>query len=206
MKELKNYLVENTEDVQEGIISDAISLIGFRNISGEELLQGILSMYDYIVDKDNMDLFYQDYPAKQRIFWKNLYKLYQHQAWSIVDVPNYVDYGDDDDDDASKKQNRLQRNRFQKQNDFINSCFPSIGELIKVTPEFRRHLRQFINNSRNNDLDLKPSQPEYMMLIPDEVKDCAYIITINRTTGLLARIFRAADKRYLIKILSEINR
>ena len=65
MKDLTSYVQENME-VDEGLIKNAISLLEIKNIDPQELLNGILSMYDYICDKDDMDLFYQDMPFKQR--------------------------------------------------------------------------------------------------------------------------------------------
>lgn len=174
MKNLHNY-IEEQESVNEGLIMNSLTLKKLKNIDPDHFLEGLLNMYDYIVDEDNMDLFYQDYPMSERLLWKNLYELYQKKVWSIVDV-------------------NLRNPNTKK---WLEESFPSHNELIKVTVDFRRNLRKFIKESRNNKLEIKASEPESMLTVLDNVNNKIYIITINRTTGALRRIFRAIDKKYL---------
>lgn len=83
MKELREHL---NESLNEGLISSSISLIQIKNMEPQYLLSGILNMYDYICDEEDIKNFYLDYPVKERVFWKNLYKLYTKNIWSIFDI------------------------------------------------------------------------------------------------------------------------
>lgn len=192
---LKKTIFDNIVD--ESFIKSTLSLANLIKIDPAELLEGILGMYDYIVDKDDIKLFYQDMKTSDIILWKNMYELYQKQLWSIIDVPVCIENGTSEEDNLSYNDERCAK--------FIKESFPSYNELIKVTPQFRRNLRFFINNSRNQELNIKPSAPEYIMLISDEVKNCSYILTINRQTGLLSRFLKSTDRNYLIKAFSKLS-
>ena len=183
MKNLAEYISTQDINVNEGLIKSGISLITLNKINPEHLLEGILNMYDYIVDNDNMELFYQDFPVKEQVLWKNLYELYSKKVWSIIDV-------DTNNEQISS---------------WVEDSFPQRNELIDVTTNFRRHLRKFIKESKNNNLNIKPSEPDKMMIIDDKVNSKSYIVTINRTTGILSRLIRGVDKKYLEKAFSKLN-
>ena len=212
MYTLSNYLQKNisTNIIEEGLFKEAISLVNLKSMNSSHLLEGILDMYDYIVDEDDIKLFFQDMPTKEVFLWKNLYELYKKGIWTIFDVDCSLDdirgraenIEDDSDNQRSKP--------YRKSNDdvikFIRESFNGqYGVLIKVTPAFRRNLRNLINQSRNSKLDIKPSAPESMMVIQDDVKKKVFILTINRVTGLFKRILRATDKKYLEYAFSKLG-
>lgn len=190
MKELKEYIVvdqvNDQSDINEGFLANGISKIILNKISQQELLDGILNMYDYIVDKDDIKLFLQDFPLKERVFWKNLYDLQQKKVWSIIDVDgNYED---------------------------LKSMIPEFNQIVDITVPFRRELRQIIKQSRNTELDLKPSEPKSMMAVQDNLlkdstkkKNKVYVFTINRVTGPLKRLFRAIDAKFLEHVFKKIG-
>lgn len=177
MESLQQY-IQDTEVINEGFLMNAATKRTMRNMSSKDLYTGILNMYDYIVDNDDIKLFYQDFPMKERLFWKNLYDLYQKQVWSIFDV----------DGDS----------------EVLNSVVPTHGSVVKVTPDFRRKLRQLLNDSRNTELDIKPSAPQNVMKVYDKQLDKNYVFTINRTTGWRA-IFRPIDAKFLEEIFNKIG-
>ena len=213
----------NSQKVDEGLFKNAVSLIQLRKVSSQELLTGIMNMYDYICDGDNMDLFFQDMPTLERTLWKNLYELYQKKVWSIIDFSAKTF------NNTPKRPNRAVRNNADdEESEFANdSDFEDIGsdldtgsdlasdifteldleenKLTKVTPQFRRALRNIIKQSKNPDIDLKPSEPDSILPIYDEQFDKGYFITLNRTTGLLNRLFRKADHKFLEKAFSKLG-
>ena len=199
MKSIEIYINENTE-VDEGLLRDIISLAPLAKMSSEDLLNGVLSMYDYICDEDDIDLFYQDMPLGEVPLWKNLYKLYQNKAWSILDVNKY----------SVKKSVGYNRNKAEDDDDSDENLAEALdlepNVFVRITPEFRRSVRQIIQNSRNSKLDLKAGQIESVMLIQDEKLDKEYIITINRVSGFFKRMFRFADKRFLIKAFEKMGK
>lgn len=199
MKTIDSYIKENIE-IDEGIIRDVISLAPLAKMSSEDLLNGVLSMYDYICDDDDIDLFYQDMPLVEVPLWKNLYKLYQNKAWSILDVNKY----------SVKKSVGYNRNKAEDDDDSDENLAEALdlepNVFVRITPEFRRSVRQIIQNSRNSKLDLKAGQIESVMLIQDEKLDKEYIITINRVSSFFKRIFRFTDKRFLIKAFKKMGK
>lgn len=189
METLQKYIVNHmdSQEVNEGLLANGLSKIVLNKISPRDLLNGILNMYDYIADQDDIKLFLQDFPLKERQFWKNLYDLHQKKAWSIIDIDgNYED---------------------------IKSIVPEFNKMVNITVPFRRELRQIIKQCKNSELDLKPSEPKEMMAIQDNLlKDNSkqnnkiYVFTINRTTGALKRLFRAVDAKFLAKVFEKIGR
>ena len=177
MESLQQY-IQDSEVINEGFLMNTATKRTMKNMSSKDLYTGILNMYDYIVDNDDIKLFYQDFPMKERLFWKNLYDLYQKQVWSIFDV----------DGDS----------------EVLNSVVPTYGSVVKVNSEFRRKLRQLLNNSRNTELDIKPSAPQDVMKVYDKQLDKNYVFTINRITGWRA-IFRPIDAKFLEEIFNKIG-
>jgi hypothetical protein len=208
----------NSQNVDEGLFKNAVSLIQLRKVSSQDLLTGIMSMYDYICDGDDMDLFFQDMPLMERTLWKNLYELYQKKVWSIIDFSSKTF-------DSSNLQHRSQNIGTNKNGSDIDDAEADLGiktnsevakdifielhleenELTKVTPQFRRALRNIIKQSKNPDIDLKPSEPDSILPIYDEQFDKGYFITLNRTTGLINRLFRKADHKFLEKAFSKLG-
>ena len=170
---LKEYINPN---VNESVVGSAISMVQIRSMDSEYLLTGILNMYDYICDGDDMKYFYQDFPVKERVFWENLYKLYNKQVWSIFDI------GDSD----------------------VNELNLEPGE-VKITPEIRRNLRKMINSSKNNKLDVKPGQIKTMIFVDDKVNNSKVMLTINKRS-LFGRLLRMTDYKLLEKAFEKLSK
>lgn len=175
MKQLKEYIYEN---INEGIIKGVISLAFIKKISPEDLLNGILNMYEYICNNEDIELFFQDFQFKERVFWKNLYEMYTKKVWSIFDM--------NDNEDLSKL--GLQEN-----------------VITKISVEMRRNLRDIIKQSQNSTLDLKASEIESIIPITDPKDNKIYFITLNRTKGALNRVFRTADIKLFKTALMQIG-
>lgn len=124
---LKEYILECMDDnVNEGIIRNAISSAMLRSMDPEDVKTGLLNMYDYIVDGVEINKFYKDYPLRQRIFWKTLVKMYAENILGIFDC----------DVDSNSYLN-------------IKEVFSAELGVIEVTPELRRELRAIIKGSRS---------------------------------------------------------
>lgn len=179
---LKEYL-SSVDDklVNENFLMNAATKRTLNNMDPKDLYTGILNMYDYIVDEDDIKLFLKDFPVKERLFWNNLYNLYTKQVWTIFDV------------------------EIEQLNEFKESgLFPDWNVITTITPQFRRELRHIIKQSGNNKVDIKPSAPSDVMAVPDEVTKKIYIFTINRATGLRS-IFRPLDKKFLIEVFNKFG-
>ena len=72
MKDLYDYILNEGSNIDEGIVSNTMSLAIIKNLDEKEFIDGLLNMYDYICDEDDIELFYQDFPLKQRPLWKTL--------------------------------------------------------------------------------------------------------------------------------------
>lgn len=177
MKKLYTYI---QKDINEGLIKNAISLAGINKMTPEQLLNGILNMYDYICDEDDIDLFFEEYPTAEKIVWKNIYSLYEKKVWSMFDA-TYFNNGD------SESSNIVTELGLQE------------NQMTKITPELRRDLRKVIKESRNNKLDLKPSEIDQILPLYDNKYDKVYFITLNRTKGFFKKLFRKADINFLEK-------
>ena len=178
MISLQDYIYEN-ENINEGFLFNALTKRTVKNMNSKDLFTGILNMYDYIVDEDDIKLFLKDFPLKERAFWANLYNLYKNQVWSIFDVSI------NDIDSFSK-------------------LIPEFNKIVNITPEFRRELRQLIKQSKNEKLDLKPSMPSDIMAVKDDLTKSIYVFTINRTTGIKG-VFRPIDKKFLTEIFNKLG-
>lgn len=179
MISLKEYISNDSEKcVNEGFFMNALTKRTMKNMDSKELYTGILNMYDYIIDNDDIKMFYKDFPVKERLFWKNLYELYTNKVWSIFDVE-----GD---------------------SEVLKEILPTHGQLLDITPEFRRKLRQLIKDSSNSNLDIKPSDPKFVMKVYDKQLKKHYVFTINRATGIKG-MFRAIDAKFLEEIFNKIG-
>ena len=181
MKDLEQYLIEN-EYIEEGLVGSSASFIYIKRMDSKYLLNGILNMYEYIIDKGDIKLFYQDFPFKERPFWTNLYKLYEGKVWSIFDVT-----------------------KPESDNDPIKNCFDEENQLIKVTPEFRRQLRNIINGSSLKQDHLSAANVDKIMLIDDPQFNKRYIFTINKVQGMFRRMFKSIDIKFLEKLFEKIS-
>ena len=185
MKTIQEVLIEQNEQLNEGFLMNGISKITLNKLSQQELFDGILNMYDYIVEGDDIKLFLQDFPVKEQLFWKNLYDLNQKKVWSIIDVDSNYDE--------------------------LQTIVPEFNHFVDINVQFRRKLREIIKNSRNDKLELKASEPQELIAIRDNIIQSnnrtggkVYILTINRTTGLFKRLFRAIDAKFLKQIFEKL--
>ena len=175
MESLQQYIQDN-EVVNEGFLMNAVTKRTMKNMSSKDLYTGILNMYDYIVDNDDIKLFYQDFPMKERLFWKNLYDLYQKQVWSIFDV----------DGDS----------------EVLNSVVPTYGSVVKVNSEFRRKLRQLLNNSRNTSLNSFLISLKVLTNLSFMILSISLIISRRVFSALFRSSFCLVKKSYLVDTLS----
>jgi len=222
MKDLYTYIIES-EQIDEGLFKASIGLIYIKKMDPKYLLEGLLNMYNYIVDKSNIKLFYQDFPIKERPFWEFIYKLYEKKIWSIFDAPRedksfeyelqdlrdeLKDYEEEDDPRYKAKINQLKRQIAQKErsqnSDDITSCFTEENSLIDVTPEFRRKLHEIIKGSSNQE-EINSANVKKIMLVNDPQFDRRYIFTINKVQGIFRNMFRAVDIKMLEKLFEKIS-
>lgn len=163
------------EFINEAILKSTVAIFILNRLDAPKIASGIMNMYDYIVDEDDINLFLRDYPAKERILWSSLYKLYQNKVWSIIDVDKTV----------------------------IDEL--RISGKTKVTPEFRRDLRKYIKQSRNSKLDIQASAPEFLTSIYDSVNDTYYILTLNRSSSYVTAALQVADKKLISAMFDKIS-
>lgn len=182
MKELYTYLLEN-EQIDEGLFKSAMGMAYIKKMDSRYLLTGLLNMYEYIINKSDIKLFYEDFPVKERPFWTNIYKLYENKLWSIFDT---------------------QKNDSDNENN-IDSCFDGENELINVTPEFRRQLRNIIKDSSSSQDDLNANNVNKIMLINDPQFNKRYIFTINKIQGMFRKVLNLADTKMLEMMFKKIS-
>ena len=163
------------EFINEAILKSTVAIFILNRLDASKIASGIMNMYDYIVDEDDINLFLRDYPAKERILWSSLYKLYQNKVWSTIDVDKTV----------------------------IDEL--RISGKTKVTPEFRRDLRKYIKQSRNSKLDIQASAPEFLTSIYDSVNDTYYILTLNRSSSYVTAALQVADKKLISAMFDKIS-
>ncbi len=163
------------EFINEAILKSTVAIFILNRLDASKIASGIMNMYDYIVDEDDINLFLRDYPVKERILWSSLYKLYQNKVWSIIDVDKTV----------------------------IDEL--RISGKTKVTPEFRRDLRKYIKQSRNSKLDIQASAPEFLTSIYDSVNDTYYILTLNRSSSYVTAALQVADKKLISAMFDKIS-
>ena len=236
MKDLYTYITE--EQIDEGLFKSSIGFIYIKRMTPEYLLNGILNMYEYIIDKSDIKLFYEDFPLKERPFWTNLYKLYESKLWSIFDATkDSYDSTEDEDEiadlqfelqekkdllsketdkkeqmllsrqirDLERKINQINRSINKHESDNIESCFDEENELINVTPEFRRQLRNIIKDSSNPQDDLNSANVNKIMLINDPQFEKQYIFTINKVTGIFRKGLKLIDVKMIESLFKKIS-
>ena len=60
------------EFINEAILKSTVAIFILNRLDAPKIASGIMNMYDYIVDEDDINLFLRDYPAKERILWSSL--------------------------------------------------------------------------------------------------------------------------------------
>ena len=74
MIQLKEYLCNKQDEnvtINENFLLNSVTKRTLNKLDPKDLYTGILNMYDYIVDNDDIKLFLKDFPVKERLFWKN---------------------------------------------------------------------------------------------------------------------------------------
>ena len=229
MKDLYTYISENgfvsEEQVNEGLFKSSLGFAFIKKMDANYLLNGLLNMYEYIIGKSDIKLFYEDFPLKERPFWTNVYKLYESKIWSIYDTPKVdtsddekleelkgelKDYEEEDDGRYKIKISQLRRQISQLEKSLaanismVDQCFTGENQLIDVTPEFRRQLRTIIKDSANSQEDINANNVQKIMLINDPLFDKRYVFTINKILGLFRRAFKTVDVKMLEAMFMKI--
>lgn len=206
MRGLKQYIIEESESVEEGLIRNSISIALVKSIPVEDLMNGILSMYEYICDNKDIKLFYKDMPMKQRPLWKSLYDMYKQKLWSIYDISQstYKQYS------RNKIGNRRAYDDDEYEDEIFESSADNIEEyfeknkLCEVNVKSRRLIRNIMKKSRNRDSELDVSLIQEAVLIDDPLFPDRYLITLNKVTGVMRRLFKSVDVICLKSIFEKI--
>lgn len=199
--DLQDYIVDESYDfINEGIIMNLASMAAVKRMDSEKLLTGILNMYEYICAGDDIKKFYMDYPLKERIFWKNIYTLYQKKVFGIFDTTkNKLEWTDDTNLEGEEDP------EVKKTVNDINAEENENG-LIEVTPEVRRDLRQIMSGSRNSNSEISPADPVYLYIIDDPNNESIqYVFTINKQANLVRRIMNMGSQDFLIKLFKKMS-
>lgn len=227
MKNISQYIKHNTEPpVNEGLIRNVLSIGTLMRKSPEDLLTGILNMYDYVSNEDDIKKFFMDFPFRERPFWKNLFQLYSKGIFGIFDINSRM---------VDKLEEAMAEADDKKHTSEVDdeSVF-----MVKVTPKLRRILRQVISNSRvgdssyywdDDDLSNKrnrnkslevyearndekneftktsPSDPMYISIFEDPIKNQHYVFSINKQTNILRRIGNVGSVEFLKQLISKIT-
>lgn len=137
MKGITQYIKCNTDSsVNEGFIRNVLSIGTLARKSPEDLLTGVLNMYDYVCNNDDIKKFFMDFPLRERPFWKNIFQLYSKGLFGIFDI-------------NSRMVDKLEDAMSESDNKQHSSDIDSDGVfMVEVTPDLRRVLRQVISDSK----------------------------------------------------------
>lgn len=187
MINLIDYINEEYQ-IDEGLLKNMMSRPVLNRMSPEDLKTGILNMYDYICADDDIEKFYQDFPRTQKMFWKNLYELYDSTAFGMFELdPKKVDMGEN-----SKENNNPQVR--QHRGTTIDDI-ASDDEVVKVTPEIRRMLRDVIDNSKiGGKSKISAADPMFIYVTEDPLYEDEYrmMFTINKAANMFSKKFLEA--------------
>lgn len=187
MINLIDYINEEYQ-IDEGLLKNMMSRPVLNRMSSEDLKTGILNMYDYICAGDDIEKFYQDFPRTQKMFWKNLYELYDSTAFGMFELdPKKVDMGEN-----SKENNNPQVR--QHRGTTIDDI-ASDDEVVKVTPEIRRMLRDVIDNSKiGGKSKISAADPMFIYVTEDPLYEDEYrmMFTINKAANMFSKKFLEA--------------
>lgn len=180
MISLKEYINQyNYPNTNEGLAANAISLIILKQMDTNHLISGLADMYDYICNQDDIKLFYMDFSVKERIFWKTLYKMYEHGVWCIFDAEN---------------------------NDILQSIDQSdSNKLTKIDIETKREIRKIASQSKVHDSKFNPAAINKIATFTNPSTDEEFIITTNKIPNIAKRIFHASDFKLIDIMIDKIN-
>lgn len=188
MKTLYETIIDE-QYVDEGLIKNMLSRPVLNRMRPEDLKTGILNMYDYICAGDDIEKFYKDFPRAQKMFWKNLYELYNSNAFGMFELDPKIsaEYGGTvfNDDDIKKLP---EPKRLGTTIDDIASD----DEIVKVTPEIRRMLRDVIDNSKiSGKSKISAADPMFIYVTEDPLYENEYrmMFTINKDANIFSRKF-----------------
>ena len=215
MKTLYIYL--NDENVNEGFIRNWRSESKLKNISSQELLTGILGMYDYISNGLDIEEFFDD-QGSNKYFFETLYKYYNDGVWTMIDfddkddfidripysknihVDNAVSELEPDDDPTDEK--------VPYRDTLAYSVLKNLGfeynKLFDVDTNIRRILRYIKDNSNNPNITLDPSAADAMVILYDEVWHKWYLFVINKVSGFFRKIKNKSNVKVLRQMFDKI--
>lgn len=187
MKTLYETIVEE-QQIDEGLLKNMMSRPVLNRISPEDLKTGILNMYDYICAGDDMEKFYMDFPKMQKMFWKNLYELYDSTAFGMFEIdPKLGGVPTKDDEDESPNKRHSGATTIED--------IASDDEVVKVTPEIRRMLRDVIDNSKiGKNSKISAADPLFIFVTEDPLYEDEYrmMFTINKAANMFSKKFLEA--------------
>ena len=193
MKDLIEYI--NEEQLDEGLLRNMMSRPVLNRMSPEDLKTGILNMYDYICAGDDMEKFYMDFPKIQKMFWKNLYELYDSTAFGMFEIDpklNGTPTEEPNDEDEEEKPASSVRNA---RGGTSIEDIASDDEVVKITPELRRMLRDVMDNSKiGKNSKMTAADPMFLYITSDPLYEDEYrmMFTINKAANMFSRRFLEA--------------
>ena len=186
MKTLYDTIIEE-QQIDEGLLKNMMSRPVLNRMSPEELKVGILNMYDYICAGDDIEKFYMDFPKRQKLFWKNLYELYDSTAFGMFEIDPKLNGVPTKDEDETTNQRPSKATTIED--------IASDDEVVKVTPEIRRMLRDVIDNSKiGKNSKISAADPLFIFVTEDPLYEDEYrmMFTINKAANMFSKKFLEA--------------
>ena len=87
----------------------------------------------------------------------------------------------------------------------VSDLFSEENELINVTPELRRELRNIVKDSSVKDSTINANNVLKMMFVNDPQFDKSYVFTINKVGGLFRKLINATDIKMLEMMFKKIG-
>lgn len=188
MQTLQEYIHSNVSEIDEGLFSSSIAYLAIKRMDSDRLLNSLIHMYEFICDnpgvlnkKDedegsSIDMFYRNFPVKERPLWMYIFRLYKKQLISIFDMS----------DDSALEELDIEE-----------------GSLVKLDIEARRNIRHVIQSSSSRQ-NINPTLIDQVLVIDDPQFDKKYMFTINKLKGA-ARVFRVTDIKFLEGLYDKLS-
>lgn len=192
MIDLIEYIIEENQ-INEGLLKNMMSRPILNRMSSEDLKTGILNMYDYICAGDDIEKFYKDFPRIQKMFWKNLYELYDSTAFGMFEIDPKLGGVPTKSDDEGENKNENPTHRHGGATTIEDIA--SEDELVKITPELRRMLRDVMDNSKiSKNSKITAADPVFLFITSDPLYEDEYrmMFTINKAANMFSKRFLEA--------------
>lgn len=227
MQTLKDYIIEDRVD--EGLIRNVAALTLIKRIDSGELLNGMLSLYEFICENFNSGL-----GREMERYKDDIYDSLAGDVDVIVERGLYRKGGSEDHNGESRQQRReakkiidkfYQERPFKERplwvslynmynqnlwsvidigdDDTIDGVDVDSNELIDVNTTITRQIRELIRKSRNKQ-NLNASNIKKLMIVEDPILNKHYIMTINKIGGLAKRLFKAVDMKFLDLVFKKV--